>query len=82
MKLLIMINKNKMKNIILILGVMITMTSCYSSHQFVGTGGNHLGHPRHKNKPVRRGDVRVIESAHGRYGGFFFYKERPCHEQW
>lgn len=70
-----MINKNKMKNILLILGVMITMTSCYSSQ-------NYLGHPPHKNKPVRRSDVRVIESAHGRYGGFFFYKERPCHEQW
>jgi hypothetical protein len=76
-----------MKKVFLILSVSVFLTSCYTSNQFVGNGGNHirrgLDSREHRvSNRVRPRDVEIIRSAHGNYGNIFHRREQPCSDQW
>jgi hypothetical protein len=75
-----------MKRVFLILSVSMFLTSCYTSNQFVGTGGNHIDSRRaseHRmSNRVRQRDVEVIRFVHGNYGNIFHRREQPCSNQW
>ena len=76
-----------MKKVFLILSVSVFLTSCYTSNQFVGNGGNHIRRgldSREHRMPnrVRQRDVEVIRFVHGNYGNIFHRREQPCSNQW